>query len=169
MRDFLYGLRRKLGCITLVMACVLMGIAMRSRVVTDQIWKDPHLYGSIGHLRRLAISRGAVYWISEEIWWDRVFMSEPMNGRWMWITESDHDPGMPTGYRYTSRYWMPGAEIAVTESDDDGKEDRWDDRIFYWKCSLLWAILPLTLVSARLIFGQTRTNQGSTSHWGGTP
>lgn len=160
MRTFFHGWRRMLGCLTLVMACLLMGVWMRSRVVTDQIWKDPRRNGSLMNLRRLAISGGAVYWIRQDVWWERVFMSELVDGRWIWITESDHDPGIPTGYRYTSRYWMPGAEIAVTESEDDGQKHPLDKRIFYWKCSLLWLILPLTLAAAWLIFGTSTTMRG---------
>jgi hypothetical protein len=37
MRDFFHGWRRKVGCLTLVMACVLMGGWFRSRLVQDEL------------------------------------------------------------------------------------------------------------------------------------
>ena len=37
MRELFHGWRRKAGCITLVIACALMGLRMRSSVVDDVI------------------------------------------------------------------------------------------------------------------------------------
>lgn len=37
MREFFRGWRRKMGCVTLVMACALMGLWLRSGVIDDLI------------------------------------------------------------------------------------------------------------------------------------
>lgn len=64
MKEFFHSWQRKAGCITLVMACVLMGMWIRSDIVFDQVvlfgnlvisnsgclvwnwmgWHDPELY-----------------------------------------------------------------------------------------------------------------------------
>lgn len=47
MRDFFRGWRRKIGCVTLVMACMLMGLWMRSDTTMDQLSYSPYSVISI--------------------------------------------------------------------------------------------------------------------------
>jgi hypothetical protein len=53
MHTFFYGWRRKAGCVTLVMACVLMGMWMRTTVVADYFSAGAVAFGS---------ARGGIYW-----------------------------------------------------------------------------------------------------------
>ena len=57
MREFFRGWRRKTGCVTLVMACALIGAWLRSYVICDEIQiSDDH-----GDIREFASVSGWLY------------------------------------------------------------------------------------------------------------
>ncbi|HEY4261287.1 MAG TPA: hypothetical protein VGM98_14065 [Schlesneria sp.] len=155
MREFFRGVRRKLGCVTLMMACLFMGLWMRSYVVTDQVWMEGH---KDTHLKeaRLGSSGGSIYWIREDIWWDKLLVSASIKDGWNWIAEPDHDLGAPNNYQYSTRFWIPGAEIAIASCFQPTRNGGWFDTTSYWKCSFLWLVLPLTVLSGYLILCRPR-------------
>lgn len=146
MREFFRGWQRKWGCITLVMACLLMGMWIRSRIVNDFLATDgrdaTYRIGSYGgelsfiretpaaqfgrflHLDSFHEGNEDKY----ELWrswdsWDGYEME------WRWdLTQFHFGAGTIFGIR-TESYTFP-----------------------YW-----FFVLPLTLLSAYLILGKART------------
>ena len=153
MRDFFHGWRRKAGCVTLVMACVLMVIWYRSYIVTDDIgyaFQDEYVLASKGGelcwLRIFNPGRSAADPLDEEtsspslwetVWWETAVF-KPMS------TVPDH--------KYLTKYEVLGIEISVSD------QYRWISnhlaesvRVSLWRVPLLMLVIPLTLLSAYLI------------------
>ena len=65
MRDFYRGWRRKVGIVTLVMACVFMGVWVRSLVYLDIVYVQ-----GLGHFHELISTEGTVHWIVRDGSWD---------------------------------------------------------------------------------------------------
>lgn len=148
MFTFFRGWQRKAGVITLLMALALLGLWMRSHVVTDQLWKEPPDSDDV----RFGTSGGSIYWIRQTIWWEK---PRSRDG-WNWIAEPYHDLVELDGFRCTERHWICGAEIVVARPEKIAIDGSGLLRIGYWRCSLLWLVLPLTMVSAYLLIRKPR-------------
>ncbi|HEY4261031.1 MAG TPA: hypothetical protein VGM98_12755 [Schlesneria sp.] len=98
MHTFFHGWRRKTGCITLVLSCVLMGLWMRSQLVTDTwCW-------SIGHETEVVISSDGML-----SWW-RLATQRPVARFW--------NPGF-VGQTEGTRYAVIGdwgVELGLSDS-----------------------------------------------------
>lgn len=123
MSEFLNGWRRKAGCITLVMACVLMTAWVRSRGIRDSlIFTD-------GDQQHLIISRrGRVTWET----WQKVPLNLHLDLPNFFLEVGPISPNEPPELRTR---WIPGNFFHGPD---------WD--IPYWS-----VVLPLILLSGYLI------------------
>lgn len=111
MREFFSGWRRKVGCGALVMALVLMGGWIRSRVVQDQIIlganKRCHVVvSSRGYLRWFAIDDESPPFLS----WRSGVYTDISNGKFLLATWR----GTAVVHVYAGRDWIvPYAFVAI--------------------------------------------------------
>lgn len=63
MHTFFYGWRRKAGCVTLFVACVAMGLWLRSLFIEDTVI----FFDGFGH-QTLNSLNGSLYWDSQMEW-----------------------------------------------------------------------------------------------------
>lgn len=177
MREFFRGCRRKAGCVTLVLACLLMGVWVRSRVYTDgvMVYRDKHVSWFV------ASSKGGVKWIGaydpEGIWsgdsfgWfshslknlDRKLQPAQFGGNWPVRPEEDEAlwPAFYGQDMVWNQHWqMLGFCIGDANL---GSPRVYVRQIPYWSI-----VLPMTILSAYLILWkpQKRTvpKGGSTIH-----
>ena len=61
MREFIRGWRRKIGMLTLAMACVFMAVWIRSLFMLDQFW----FYAGNGHLETLYSFDSKIGWLRD--------------------------------------------------------------------------------------------------------
>ena len=126
MRDFFHGWRRKMGVVTLMMACVFMGGWFRSfEPVNDSI--------TLGHNHLLMSTNGFVYWyiFYDGDWADsvsQVSMKTDMKFKWNW-----------------EGLGMIASDQAV-----------WQQYIRKYGISYWYFISPLTLLSAVLLLSKSR-------------
>jgi hypothetical protein len=126
MREFFHGWRRKTGCVLLVMACVMCGMWMRSRVTHDGIYHGMH-----GRSMWLSSCRQGISWTRSskgqsdeffypvESWgvrsWDARDDSQdpyewhPVVWRWHWLGfdfgEHQQEPYFAKRVAWTVPYW----------------------------------------------------------------
>lgn len=142
MRDFFHGWRRKLGCVTLLMAAALMMAWMRSLLVEDLILETgPEMTYYTSH-------HGLLQWdqithtAGRPVTWDKT-------RRWEILALHNHD-AVTRPIRESVLVWQRpgfGFSPAVAEYyDSSGIPCRREQRIIpYWSL-----IVPLTLLSAYL-------------------
>ena len=136
MLSFFHGWRRKAGCVTLVMACMVFGGWMRSRIACDAA------EFTIGHRRhRIMSTANCVSWyscdehgvsMSQRRWWSSVVFKEPRR--------NDQD------------YWK--ARIA---------DQVWHTHKGFaaWTVKYSSLAIPLTLLSAYLLLWKPRKRQNT--------
>ncbi len=150
MREVFHGWRRKLGCVTLVMALVVYGAWMRSRVRHDlvilpwgsDIYCIESMWGQID-LGRVTVqnNRMRASWKSDEI----------TQANWRWVDEQ----GNPRAVDYLTevdevewRWDWVGFHFGAGHTS----QHRTEDYLFpYWSVAI-----PLTLLSAYLILWKPR-------------
>ncbi|MDB5347163.1 MAG: hypothetical protein JWP89_5540 [Schlesneria sp.] len=128
MREFFYGWRRKVGCLTLLMAMGLMGLWMRSRAMVEMI----------------LVRAGT-----------RVHVALLIPGRVTWVSHRADTPGedewlqMPTAGMTT---------LDFEQIETDCRQDLAHSKQGYLelRMNLLAAIVPLTLLSAYLLLWNAR-------------
>jgi hypothetical protein len=137
MHTFFHGWRRKMGVGSLVMACVLMGMWMRSYGIRDVVWIYPH--------------RTTLHWLASS------------NGRFEWMTIQSLDGDLTGDIHNRWRTYPLTAPMLDARAPDANttKRSKWaepptsDSRslhiIPYWSL-----VLPLTLLSAYLILRKPR-------------
>lgn len=154
MRDFLCGWQRKAGCAALIMACLLMGMWARSRVIDDKVF----MHGRSGQQYSLSSVSGALEWycwsgsVPRPFFW-RTFQGLPWysspntrpvifqrNGLLPFLIEEKVDCGPDMSRLESEGKW--GANIIVTGNGI---------RIAY-----ILLVIPLTLFSALLILWKPR-------------
>ena len=160
MGEFFKGWRRKAGLVTLAMACLLMVGWLRSSVVLDWFtigYDAPNSHvvdsgsGCIGWVR-IFDTRSEKQWtggfcLPEMSWMTRINSSE---NRWLGVTGWDDVPNE----RFVWRYRCAGFEFGEVEKDSIEMSIA---VIPYWSL-----VLPLTLLSARLIFAKPRKAKAAT-------
>ena len=67
MREFFHGWRRKAGCVTLVVALLLMAGWLRSRNISDRI-----VIRRYGHVTEYLVSQQSGFGWSKEIYWNLI-------------------------------------------------------------------------------------------------
>ena len=154
MREFFKGWRRKAGCVTLVMACMLMAGWVRSLIIRDEITVH-------GSPRQTGVSMdGFVTWsrfapdaIKTEVTWtakeitSQVRKESRRHGSYDWKWECC---GFLFGTITTkSTWWSRGIEFTNTED--------------YWQVPYWSATVPLTLLSGFLILWKPRKKVASLS------
>lgn len=137
MREFFRGWRRKTGCVTLVVACLLMVGWMRSRANLDTvsvpIFNRLHLLGSVnGELAWLSVD-----WLGYEVWQRKTsHVTEITIPAWSTeVTLTDVMERLSRGLE----------DDAKMRGEKNGRSPR------LWLISYRSAILALTLLAAHLI------------------
>ncbi|MEI8383777.1 MAG: hypothetical protein WCJ09_26925 [Planctomycetota bacterium] len=130
MGDFFHGWRRKAGCVTLVMACVVMAMWVRSHNMVDgitfSIGDRHHAIGSMQH---------GIAWFG----WDLIHKDE-----WGFQSHSVDELGFQSmSLSMIVEEWNRSAQKA------EANPNAWAIR--YWSI-----VLPLTLLSAYLILWKPR-------------
>ena len=151
MREFFRGLRRKVGCVTLVMACAFMGMWIRSDFMTDIVTTN-----ACGDLHILQSGHGVVSWVRQ------VGVGSIVHG---WCTYDSIDHQQPSlkftkwseawepvsGWRCCWQYRIGDLGLGCHEQIDRGKL-----RTLWWRAAYWELVLPLTLLSAYLILWKPR-------------
>jgi hypothetical protein len=156
MHAFFHGWRRKAGVVTLMMACVLMLHWFRSQLIADVINNDASQC-------ILATGGGALIWSRRE---SRLESSGErgwicggvIDDRWGWESKpykrDDLEPAAT--FNFSTRYSILGAEISVATRQGRVFDFTKFDSFSLWKLSLLWLVIPLTILSASLILWKPR-------------
>jgi hypothetical protein len=146
MREFFRGWRRTVGCATLVMACALMGMWLRSRVVNDFLATDgrdaTYRIGSYG---------GAISFIRDTpaVPFERFLHLDSFdegddNKYELWKRWDSWD-----GYEMSWRWDLAQFHFGVGST---GSASRTESYTFpYW-----FFVIPITLLSAYLILWKSR-------------
>lgn len=134
MYTIFYGWRRKAGIVTLLMACVLMGVWVRSSLTTDSI--EVPIFGR-SHL--LLVKHNAVTWIA----WNRI----PNSDGWNWaVSETPVSRSRVISLSEIVEPWF-------SEARDAGLEP------CCWAIRSWLLALPPTLLSAYLILWNPRKHE----------
>ncbi len=156
MGEFFRGWRRKAGLVTLALAMLGQMVWSRSHVIADTLTLDEFQNCSI------QTGGGHVVWSRRSIRYDGdpgfICGTMMMSGR-SWDSEPYQAAAfkLAADFQYPVRYRLIGAEFSTAR-----REDRFDESlamivtITFWKLSLLWFVLPLTLLSAWLILIKPR-------------
>ena len=151
MREFFRGWRRRVGCVTLVMACAMMGLWMRSALKFDSV----------------LFYCGSVRWglssVDSRIWF---LKSTPLLGesRVMWSSQRHQGPFDPmAGAKVIWRNDRAGFHIGryhrkLLNQTGTGEFVADSCMIPHWSL-----VLPLTLLSAYLILWKPRNQQPTAS------
>lgn len=139
MREFFQGWRRRVGCITLLMAIALMAGWMRSRLVEDvaacSILDNRHVF--------------ATY--PDQIVW------------WTWNESATRDISFPINWSEIDWYLQPPDIIRAYEIKWSAPNLIWHWEVPYWSLTV-----PLTLLSAWLLLSRprrsTKPNTGVPPH-----
>lgn len=126
MKDFFHGWRRKVGIVTLVMACVVCGLWVRSFYIMD-------ILAAGGSTRQHVVES-----VNGRIWWTAYLEG----AEWEFSSTFVHR-AFPPGYLETI---LPRKMLAEVEG---GQFGQWI--IPYWSITI-----PLTLLSAYLILWKPR-------------
>jgi hypothetical protein len=129
MREFFRGWRRKVGCMTLVMACVVMGGWLRSLACLDEFWLE-----GLGQYHELILTDGSVHWIVRDGMW---------NLDCSWTTYASHDRQARTKIL---EYLIRSEQYGLNP----------DHHTSIWHFTILPVAIPLTLLSAYLILWEPR-------------
>jgi hypothetical protein len=153
MREFFYGWRRKVGGVTLAMACVMMGLWARSHVV-----KDNYSFGSGNgddrEFQFFASSNTGFVWARESVPDGSRFQYSPgWDSRRYRDNESANfiDRLQPSLIEWRWRRF--GFECGQYQHFDIEKIT---PKVSYWIVPYWSVILPLTLLSAYLILRTPR-------------
>ena len=147
MNDFFRGRRRKSGCVTLVVACAVLLVWIRSLIVEDNIVIEGSpsthsLVSSGGTCKWTRISpverNHRIQWVTTDIKPDRkdVWKGRQTHWRWKWC---GFDFGVVTFSTTLWKYNITSTELHKV----------W--QIPYWS-----VVLPLALLSTYLIIGKRR-------------
>lgn len=152
MREFLRGWRRKVGSITLMMACVFMLGWIRSLFLQDQL-----ILPRQGYVHVLTSMNGALSWVRSSpfhftipVRWSSKEITGPMR--------DSADPWDEAEVHWKWQHWGFdfGAGTYLSRSSVVGLFER---RVDLWRVPY-WAItIPLTSVSAYLILWKPRKRQ----------
>ena len=137
MREFFHGWRRKVGCVTLVMALVVFGAWMRSHHRFDCVFIH-----APAATHAMKSEDGRVCWTRMEP------NSSPI---WMtWESEKASEWQTVEFYRQSYCGFTFGTELSAVVSVRAGEgftQHRWD----FWVVPYWAIVMPLTLLSAYLI------------------
>ena len=140
MGDFFKPWRRKIGVVTLVIACVLAAGWVRSLVVMDRI-----IWTNNGSMSSFASIDGMV-------WWYRISPISLTN-RVVWRSAKNPNPPIDLWANYdpTWRFQFSGLQFGVGQSNKHPNMGISICEIPYW-----FVIIPLTLLSAYLLLTRPR-------------
>jgi hypothetical protein len=161
MKEFFHTWRRKMGVLTLVMACAAMGMWLRSQVVTDTYFFGG---GSPPHQQMQSlVSRGP------GIMWSRDLIPEGVDSRYpTGLYTVRHRENEPSGFaeyidpwfedkfdndRIEWRRCMLGFQFGRYQVYEGGQPE---EIVSYWIIPYWSVVLPLTLLSACLILWKPR-------------
>jgi hypothetical protein len=161
MREFFRGWRRKLGSVTLVMACGLTLLAVRSYLITD-IWTAP----VFGDAHYVLSGQGAISWsrqlgFATLVSYSHGTIVHPSNRYYKWTKWGapwEPEPSWTCDWQYGIGYLAVGSHEMV-----GGAHTRW------WQAAHWHLVLPLTLLSAYLILWKPRKRLGGRGWTNGKP
>jgi hypothetical protein len=153
MREFFQGWRRKAGLVTLAMALLALMLWFRSHVITDTIseaWPGDDCW--------VKTSGGQIVWSRSITSYSGDTGPPPSGGSGLsWRTSRAADLQLPADYQYSWRRSFPGSEFAVASQESRiGHNVIIATIVSRWDLSLLWFVLPLTLISAWLLLIKPR-------------
>jgi hypothetical protein len=147
MREFFRGWRRKIGVMTLVVACVFMAGWVRSCTTEDDFESDS-IYDY-----QVTIGGGQI------IWWrigakdgvrnlqsKRTWRSRPLNWR-LWPEASQ-----TSGWDILTQYNVPGFSLKTGRRLGEST-------LVFGVASISWIVVPLTMLSAYLLLSNPRTRK----------
>jgi hypothetical protein len=147
MWAFFRGWRRKVGCITLLVACLFLAMYMRSRVLLDEIG----IVASTCHQESCGSMNGVFFWQSYEttlaVYTPTPYLSY---GNVAFKPDGPFDPNNPGDVQWRSK-WLGGGIVEfpiapVRTANGSGTVSITLRYISYW-----YFIVPLTAVAAYLI------------------
>lgn len=159
MPTYFKPLRRKLGVVTLMVACLLTGVWFRGRTVQDSYWFGFGVDGSFVSGKYVATSGNVMHVMSSSLKdglvWER---TEDDGISWFggWHTSDSfsfslfHPQGWdlaPDSKIYHSQIF--GFEIVKYQNDNYGTYS-------FWRTSHAYLIVPLTVLSVWLLFSKPR-------------
>ena len=139
MREFFRGWRRKIGVLTLVMACVIFALLCRSHFVADNFWD------SINGGYSFDFDRGQLR--TSRVW--GLPTLPQVKYKWHWDTYEPSAIGRSFEPRsdvwnMTTSIRFPGFKFGLSEPNQRL-------RMFFCHVSLFWFMVPLTLLSTYLL------------------
>lgn len=156
MHTFFHPWRRNLGYVALLSALALMAICLRSQLIADEISNRDSDY-------TLVTSGGFLFWSREENLIDgqdarmrQCFDTREPGWRWQSYPNDRMELEPNHTYQFSTRYCIPGAEFAVAMKRKTVDRITTVNTFSFWKVSLLWGILPATIISACLILWKPR-------------
>ncbi|MDB5345769.1 MAG: hypothetical protein JWP89_4146 [Schlesneria sp.] len=138
MREFFSGWRRKVGCVTLVMACGFVGAWIKSRSTVDLI----HLNWKRSNVAIISGGESLRYTVGRRF---QFLQTATLNGNSVRLIDDERPI---TGSSLVETHCWPGAALFVQNSASDTSERF---AVPYWTITL-----PLTLLSAYLILWKPR-------------
>jgi hypothetical protein len=129
MREFFHGWRRKAGCVTLVIACLLMGGWLRSLACLDECWVE-----GLGQYHEWILTDGSVHWIIRDGMWN-------LDGSWTTYASNDRQ----ARNKYLE-YLIRSGQYGINP----------DHRTSIWYFTILPVAIPLTILSAYLLLVPSR-------------
>lgn len=153
MREFFKPCRRKIGCVTLVMACVAMCGWVRGHIVEDSIeWGDAVLEKGKGERHMVSVSRNGLVWKQfETSRFNFVIEFREANKRWSCkpiTTSSSADPLTQISFdcEFEWRWKGGGFDFGVFH-------EKWNQLVRVKYCTVpYWPIVvPITLLSIWLL------------------
>ena len=165
MGEFFHGWRRKVGVLTLVMACVLMGVWFRGQTIQDSYWFGFGIHDSFLSGKHIATRGKVMHAMSSSardgLVWER---TEYEGVSWF--------GGWHTSDRFSFALFHPGGWDLAPDSKlyhwqvfgfDVGKYENVNyGKYSFCRVSYSSIVLPLTLLSAWLLLSKPRKSTSDT-------
>ena len=152
MREFFRGWRRKAGLATLAMALLVLTLWFRSHAIADIVSFD-----EFDDYYSVETGGGNVVWSRTNVRYDGgIGCRFPSGLSWDTRPYQTGELELPAVYRYSVRRRLIGAEFSIASHEH--RRDNWASitTVSFWKLSLLWLTMPLTLLSALLLLIKPR-------------
>ena len=150
MGEFFRGWKRKVGVLTLVMACLLMGSWMRSRIGWDALEFFRGSFAIQSDNGHLLLARIVINPSGRELKWSS------MPGHY-WMGPTPNNPWQPIPFAQNKIDWSfrwNGFESGdVLTTPVTGPSQTW---MQFWQVPYWSIVLPLTLISAFLLLSKPR-------------
>ena len=161
MREFFHGWRRKAGCVTLMMACAVMGLWIRGQRFRDEL-AFASASGTEKEIHAIVSAAAGIMWIRERLpdWSMVQVTSFPVWNSHRYGDDDTSDFSGETDTRGDSLWRWKWCGFDLGQGNHYGK-DLTGPTISYW-IAPYWSIaIPLMLLSAYLILWKPRKQTGA--------